>query len=218
MSSPISRPAQPIRLYRFELSGHCHRVELMLRLLDLPYVCIDIDLAQGEHKQPAFLRLNPFAQVPAIDDGGTILADSNAILVYLATRYDDGTWLPRDAVGAAHVQRWLSAAAGDLASGPGAARIAVLFERNEVDTTPMIARAHLLLGRMQAWLDAPGATPFLAGPTPTIADIAMFSYTAHAPEGNVSLDAYPAVRAWLDRVAALPRFAPMPASACGLAA
>lgn len=211
-----ARPARPIRVYRHALSGHCHRVELMLHLLDLPYETIDIDLVAGEHKQPAFLAINPFGQLPVIDDDGVVIADSNAILTYLATRYDtDGVWLPRDAVGAAKVQRWLSVAAGDLAFGPAAARIVVLFQR-PVDASAMIERAVLLLSRTEAHLTAPQATPFLAGHRATIADIACYTYIAHAPEGNVSLTPYPAVRAWLARVAALPRFIPMASTACGL--
>ncbi|VVD64081.1 glutathione S-transferase family protein [Pandoraea horticolens] len=210
------RPARPIRLYRHVLSGHCHRVELMLHLLDLPYETIDIDLLAGEHKQPAFLAMNHFGQIPVIDDDGRVIADSNAILTYLATRYDTrGTWLPRDAVAAAKVQRWLSVAAGDLAFGPAAARVVVVFQR-PVDASAMIERATLLLSRTETYLAAPQATRFLAGDTPTIADVACYAYLAHAPEGNVSLAPYPAVRAWLARVAALPRFVPMVSTACGL--
>ncbi|AKM30842.1 glutathione S-transferase [Pandoraea faecigallinarum] len=211
-----ARPDRPIKLYRLILSGHCHRIELMLNLLDLPYETVDIDLGAGEHKQPAYLAINPFGQVPAIDDNGVVLADSNAILVYLANRYDtQRTWLPRDAVAAAHVQRWLSVAAGDLAFGAAAARVAVLFNR-DVDTSAMVERGVLLLSRLEAHLTAPNATPFVAAAIPTIADVALYTYLAHAPEGNVSLQPYPAVRAWLARIEALPRFVPMPASPCGL--
>lgn len=209
-------PARPIRLYRHALSGHCHRVELMLSLLELPFETVEIDFASAEHKQPAFLAISPFGQVPAIDDDGLLFADSNAILVYLASRYDtQGVWLPRDPVAAARVQRWLSVAAGDIAFGPAAARVAEVFKR-DVDTRAMIERAALLLSRMEAHLAAPQGTSFLAGDTATIADVACYAYIAHAPEGNVNLAPYPAVRAWLARVAALPRFVPMAASACGL--
>ena len=105
---------QAIKLYNFPRSGHAHRVELMLSLLKLPTDLIFVDLAKGEHKQPAFLALNAFGQVPVIDDQGVVLADSNAILVYLAQKYGNGRWLPADPVGAAKVQRWLSVAAGEL--------------------------------------------------------------------------------------------------------
>ena len=83
-----------IKLYNFPRSGHAHRVELMLSLLELPTELIFVDLAKGEHKQANFLKINSFGQVPAIDDQGVVLADSNAILVYLAQKYGNGRWLP----------------------------------------------------------------------------------------------------------------------------
>ena len=100
--------SNPIKLYNFPKSGHAHRIELMLSLLALPTELVFVDLAAGAHKQPEFLALNPFGQVPVIDDNGTVIADSNAILVYLAKKYDNGAWLPEDPVAAAAVQRWLS--------------------------------------------------------------------------------------------------------------
>jgi glutathione S-transferase len=122
-----SQPARPLRLYDVTLSGHSHRARLFMSLLDLPYELVAVDLAGGANKTPEFLALNPFGQVPMLDDDGTIVADSNAILIYLATRYDDGQWLPRDAVGAADVQRWLSVAAGPVKNGPCDARLITLF-------------------------------------------------------------------------------------------
>ena len=95
----MSSPVTPIRLHRMKLSGHCHRVELFLSLLGLPYETVDVDLAAGAHRQPAFLARNPFGQVPVIEDGALTLADSNAILVYLALRHAPGTWLPADPLG-----------------------------------------------------------------------------------------------------------------------
>jgi glutathione S-transferase len=115
--------SNPIKLYNFPKSGHAHRIELMLSLLNLPTELVFVDLAKGAHKQPDFLALNPFGQVPVIDDNGTVIADSNAILVYLAKKYDNGAWLPEEPAAAARVQRWLSVAAGPLAFGPAAARL-----------------------------------------------------------------------------------------------
>ncbi len=83
-----------IKLYRHPLSGHAHRVELMLSLLGLPTELIFVDLMKGEHKTPEFLAINSFGQVPVIDDNGTVLADSNAILVYLAAKYGRGNGCP----------------------------------------------------------------------------------------------------------------------------
>jgi len=204
-----------IKLYRYALSGHAHRVELFLSLLGLPFKTIDVDLRQGAQRRPEFLALNAFGQVPVIDDDGQVIADSNAILTYLALRYGDAAWLPRDAVGAAQVQRWLSAAAGPLAFGAARARAILLFGTT-LDPQPPIKLAHTLFGVIEQTLTAGG--PFITGAAPTIADIALYSYTARAPEGNVSLTDYPALRAWLQRVEALPGFVPMPASPIGLAA
>ena len=204
--------SKPIKLYNFPKSGHAHRIELMLSLLNLPTELVFVDLAKGAHKQPDFLALNPFGQVPVIDDNGTVIADSNAILVYLAKKYDNGTWLPEEPAAAARVQRWLSVAAGPLAFGPAAARLVTVFGA-AFNTDEVIARAHTLLKVIDAEL---AKTPFLAGSTPTIADIANYSYIAHAPEGNVSLEPYANVRGWLARIEALPRFVPMPRTVIGL--
>ncbi|BAN52960.1 MULTISPECIES: glutathione S-transferase family protein [Pseudomonas] len=204
--------SNPIKLYNFPKSGHAHRIELMLSLLNLPTELVFVDLAKGAHKQPDFLALNPFGQVPVIDDNGTVIADSNAILVYLAKKYDNGTWLPEEPAAAARVQRWLSVAAGPLAFGPAAARLVTVFGA-AFNTDEVIARAHTLLKVIDAEL---AKAPFLAGSTPTIADIANYSYIAHAPEGNVSLEPYANVRSWLARIESLPGFVAMPRTVIGL--
>ncbi|TWO67815.1 glutathione S-transferase [Caenimonas sedimenti] len=205
-------PAQPIRLYRAAISGHCHRVELLLSLLGLPYEVVEIDFAARDHKQPDFLARNPFGQVPVIEDGEVTLADSNAILVYLEGRYAPGRWLPRDPLGAARVQRWFSVAAGPLAFGPAAARVIELFQRPD-DPAPLVARAHLLFGLMEQTL---AQTDWLAGDSATLADIANYSYVVSAPEGRVALDDYPKLQAWLRRVEGLSGFVPMVRSPVGL--
>ena len=199
-----------MRLFRHALSGHAHRVELMLSLLDLPCEKVDVDLVHGAHKAPEFMaRNNPFGQVPVIEDGDFEIADSNAILVYLATRYDPaGRWLPRDAEGAARVQQWLSVAAGQLAYGPSLARAGKLFgARCDLDRAQAISRQLFeVLDRELA------ARPYLASDAATIADVALYAYTALAPEGGVGLEPYPHVRAWLARIEALPGFVRMKSS------
>ena len=216
MQTPaIDRPKQPIKLYRYALSGHAHRVELMLALLGLPFELIDVDLMAKAHKSPAFLAMNPFGQVPVIQDGDVTLADSNAILVYLAGRYaQPGAWLPAAPQAAAEVQRWLSVAAGPLAFGPAQARVIQLFKL-PTDPDEAIRRSHQLLGVMDTHL---AHRAFLVGAVPSIADIANYSYVAHAPEGKVDLAPYPQVRAWLRRIEALPGFVPLVSSRIGLAA
>jgi glutathione S-transferase len=203
-----------IKLHGMRLSGHSHRVELFLSLLGQPFEYLDVDLGARQHKSPEFLAMNCFGQVPVLQDGDATLADSNAILVYLDARYGEHRWMPRDPLAAAQVQRWLSVAAGQLAFGPSLARVIQLFKRPD-DPAPAIARSHALLQVMEGEL---AGRAWLAGHEPTLADVALYSYTARAPEGNVSLADYPHVRAWLARFEALPGFVPMPKSPVGLEA
>jgi glutathione S-transferase len=187
----------------------------MLRLLDLPFEFREVDLARGEQKTEAFLKLNAFGQVPVIDDGGVIIPDSSAILIYLAKKHDPaGLWLPDDAQAAAKVQRWLSVAQGPLINGPARARLFNVFNA-PVDHAQAKDIAEKLFATLEQALR--GAS-FLVGSRATIADVALYTYTAHAPEGGVSLEPYPNIRAWLSRVEALPKFSPMPATKIGLAA
>jgi glutathione S-transferase len=203
------KPAQPLRLYRHPLSGHCHRVELLLSLLELPYQLEHVDLLAGAHKQPDFVSKNVFGQVPVLEDGDVTVADSNAILIYLAERYDsDARFWPRTPQGRAAVVRWLSVAAGQLASGPAAARLVKVFGR-KLDHALAINVAEQLFAVLEAELTR---RAFLVQETPTLADVALYAYVARAPEGDVSLEKYPALRAWLGRIEALPGFVPMTAT------
>jgi glutathione S-transferase len=209
------KPAKPIILHGFKKSGHSHRAELMLRLLNLPFDFREIDLAGGEHKRPAFLKLNPFGTVPAIDDGGTVIADSVAILVYVATKYDAArSWLPTDPAKAAQVQRWLSVAQGPVFNGPCAARLVTVFNV-PLDHERAKRIAQDFLGVLDSQLVG---RKFLVGDGPTLADVALYSYIAHAPEGGVSLQPYAAIRDWLARIEGLPYFEGMPRTQAGLAA
>ena len=210
-----NHPAQPIKLHRAAVSGHTHRVELFLSLLGLPFEIVNVDLAAGAHKKPEFLAMNAFGQVPVIQDGDVTLADSNAILVYLARSYapDAEQWLPSAPLAAAQVQRWLSVAAGPLAFGAAYARVINLFKL-PASPDDAIARAHGLFKVMEQQL---GQAAFLTGSTPTLADVANYSYVARAPEGGVSLLGYPHLCAWLARIEALPGFVPMVKTPIGLA-
>jgi glutathione S-transferase len=201
-------PEHHIILHGTHLSGHVHRVELLLSMLQIQYRFVE---APAEaRRSPEFLQLNPLGQVPVLQDGAIVLADSNAILVYLAKRYAPGSpWLPEEPVAAACVQRWLSIAAGELKYGPAAARAVALWGnpagRGQADEI-----AARLLRFMEGHL---AERQYLAAGHPTIADLACYSYTAHAPEGGISLEPYPAIRRWLARIESLPRFQPMPRSA-----
>jgi glutathione S-transferase len=209
------QPGRPIQLYRHALSGHSHRVELFLSLLGLPFEFVTVDLRAGAQRQEEYLKLNPFGQVPTIDDDGVILTDSNAILVYLARKYDpQDAWLPNNALGSAQVERWLSVAAGQIANGPAAARLINVFGA-KLDQEKAFSVAERLFTIMNAHL---GDRSFLVGEAPTIADVASYTYIAHATEGSISLEPYPHLRAWLTRIEALPGFVPMQKTPVGLAA
>lgn len=198
-----------ITLYRNPKSGHCHRVELMLGLLNLPFKTVDLDMASGAHKAPEFLKISPFGLVPAIDDQGYTLTDSNAILVYLVHSYARGSgWIPSDPKAAAEVQRWLTVAADNIYSGPCAARVAKLFDV-PLDHAAAVAKSHALFKVMDAHLRG---REWLATDRITIADVAGYSYIAHAPEGGVDLAPYPNIRAWLARIEAQPGFIGMATS------
>jgi glutathione S-transferase len=196
-------------LHSFERSGHCHRVRLMLSFLHLPYELLEVDLAAGAQRRSEFLALNAFGQVPVLEDDALVLADSNAILVYLADRYGSPRWQPESPAASAAIQRWLSVAAGPLAFGPAAARAATLFGAPH-DLRLARSRAHNLFAVFEAELTR---RPFLAGDAASIADIANYAYVAHAPEGGVSLAPYPRIRTWVAAIEALPGFVPMPRSA-----
>ena len=200
-------------LHGLPLSGHTHRVQLFLSMLGVPYEFATVDLAGGANRTPAFLAMSPFGEIPVLEDGDVTLADSTAILVYLALRYDaGGRWLPREPLAAARVQRWLSTASGKIACGPCAARLVTVFGA-PLDHT----RAKAIAARLFDTMEGELGEPFLTGAAPTLADVAAYSYIAHAPEGGISLQPYPRIRAWLDHVRALPGFIAMPATVAGVA-
>lgn len=203
-----------MKLYMHPLSGHSHRAWLFLSLLGQPAELVEVDLLAGAHKSPEFLKLNPFGQIPVLVDGEALVPDSNAIMIYLSKKLGRTDWLPEEPAAAAAVQRWLSVAAGDIAFGPARARIATLFNV-PLDHDDAVARAHVVLKRMD---DALIGRAWIAANQPTIADVALYSYTARAPEGFVDLKDYANVRRWLARVEALPGFVPIPKSPVGLEA
>jgi glutathione S-transferase len=214
MDPTDTRREHIMKLYHHPLSGHAHRARLFLSLLGVEHDLVEIDLASGAHKAPEFLAMNPFGQVPVLEDEGVFVSDSNAILIYAAKKAGRTDWLPEDPAGAAAVQRWLSVAAGELAYGPAAARLITVFGA-KFNPEEVIGRAHTLLGRIESQL---AGRDWLVADHPTIADVAIYSYVARAPEGNVDLSGYPAVNALLRRVEALPGFVDFVQTPVGLAA
>lgn len=202
-----------MKLYHHPLSGHAHRARLFLALIGADVEVVDVNLAAGEHKSAEFLALNRFGQLPVLVDGDTVIADSNAILVYAAKKFGRTDWLPEAPAAAAAVQRWLSVAAGQIAFGPAAARLVTVFGAS-FNAEEVIGRAHTILSVIEDELE--GKNFITGGAQPTIADVALYSYIANAPEGNVDLSRYARVNAWLERIENLDGFVPFQQTEIGL--
>ncbi|MFB2833046.1 glutathione S-transferase family protein [Floridanema evergladense] len=195
-----------MKLYHTELSGNCHKVRLMLSLLQIEHERVLIDLASGEHKSANFLEINPLGQVPVLMDGDTLIRDSQAILVYLTRKYEREDWLPLEAESMAKVMQWLS------------------FAANEINTSLFIARLHFRFGMDFDWETAQQKGKqvlqiidthlqdrnWLECNSATIADIACYPYVGLAPEGKVALEPYPNILAWIDHIKQLPGYETMP--------
>lgn len=203
-----------MKLYYATPSGHAHRARLFLSLIGQEVDIVTVDLTKGEHKTPEFLKLNSFGQLPVLEDDGLVIADSVAILVYLAKKFGRSDWLPEDAKGAAQVQRWLSVASGEIAYGPSTARLITLFGA-PLNADEAIKRSHAILKLID---DELNERFWIASNLPTIADVALYSYVAAAPEGNVDVSGYANINAWLKRVEALPGFFAFQQNAVGLRA
>jgi glutathione S-transferase len=202
-----------IKLYDYVLSGNCYKVRLLASLLSLPYEPIPVDFYPGrQHRSPAFLEINPLGQLPVIDDDGVILRDAQAILFYLANRYDKSSiwWPAADPVNAGQVQQWLAFADQITATASAARLHDVLGYELDVDAARAGARRlFTILDDHLTEREIEGAS-WLVGDDPTIADIACFPYTSLAGDAAIDLSSYRAIERWLRRVMDLPGFVPMP--------
>jgi len=193
-------------LYDMPLSGNCHKVRLLLSLLALPYQIHAVDLRGGEQRGPNHLQLNPFAQVPVLDDDGLVIRDSQAILVYLAKRYGGEQWWPDDAYQLAQIAAWLSTAANEIFHGPAKLRVHHKFG-SPIDTATARQTADKVLDIIDRHLQR---QDWLVGDSVSIADIAVYPYLALAPEGGLDIGAFPKIIAWFQRIRALPGYVAMP--------
>lgn len=188
-------------------SGNCHKVRLALEQLGLPYVWHEVDMMNGATRTEAFRKINPNGKVPVlIIDEHTILSESNAILCYLA----DGTpLLPDDRLERAQVLQWMFFEQYSHEPYIAVARFILQFLRQPDDARlpDRIAGSYRALDVMEQHL---ATRRFFVGERYTVADIALYAYTHVANEANVDLSRYPAIRAWLDRVRAQPRYVAMP--------
>lgn len=204
-----------IKLYDYELSGNCYKVRLMLSILGLDHDSEQIDFYPGaQHKSAAFRRINPLGQLPVIEDDGRVLRDAQAILVYLAAKYDaSGKWYPTgDAAKLGQVAQWL-AFADAITGTASAARLHDALFYSHIDVEAARAGAQNLfriLDEHLFFMEETGQDWLCDGPDPTIADIACFPYVILSEEGGISRLPYPAIRRWCDRVKRIPGFAVMP--------
>jgi len=194
------------KLHDLELSGNCYKVRLLCALLGLELEIVPVDFMAGAHKQSPLIEMNPFGEIPVFEDGDVVLRDSQAILVYLARKHGGDRWLPTDPAGLAHVVSWLMVAESEIARGPNDARLHDKFGF-PIDVDQAREKAARVLGLLEGRLTG---NDWLALDHTTIADIACMPYVALGHEGGVSLAAYPAIRAWIGRIKALPGFVSMP--------
>lgn len=192
-----------IRLYDYLPSGNGYKVRLVLTRLGVPFTLVERDIMQGETRTPAFFALNPNGRIPVVVlDDGRCLAESNAILCYFA----EGTaLLPDDRYEKALVLQWLFFE--QYSHEPYIATVRFWLQHLELNETRAAqldwrrSQGYAALGVMEGHL---ADNAFFVGRRFTIADIALYAYTHVAHEGAYDLSGYPAVRAWLERVAAEP--------------
>ncbi|MHA6493549.1 glutathione S-transferase family protein [Pseudomonas borbori] len=196
-----------MQLYDLDLSGNCYKARLLLSLIGQRADLLSLDLRAGEHKQAAYLAINPRGQIPALVDGELRLGDSQAILVYLARRYADESWYPLDPISQARIASWLSFAANEIHHGPATARLGKLFALpvdHDAAHSKAVAALRLLDEHLaeHRWL--------AQGSLPSIADIAVYPYVALAGDGDIDLAPYAHLHGWFARIRALPGYIGMP--------
>ena len=192
-------------IYGMKTSGNCYKVQLLLEQLGRPYRWVEVDSATGATRTPEYLTKNPNGKVPLLElDDGRRLAESNAILCYLA----EGTpLLPSDAWHRAEVLQWLFFEQYSHEPYVAVARFICMWLADDHPRRAELARlrerGYQALDVMEKHLVG---REFFVGSAYGVADIALFAYTHAAPEGGFDLSAYPNITGWLARVRAEPRF------------
>jgi len=200
-----------LTLHDFELDEGCYKVKLLLGALGLPFKKVDVDVFPGREEQsPRYLRLNPRGQLPIVTDGDLVLYGAEAILAYLAHRYDPAkVWLPEHPAAFGEVMSWLGFAGSELR----AAALARLHSVFEVETDQAaVAAARHAFRIMDDYMTKRefGGGRWFVGDGATIADIALFPAIALSRDFDVEHDEFPGLRRWMRRVRAIPGFITMP--------
>ncbi|AZF27773.1 glutathione S-transferase family protein [Pseudomonas sp. R2-60-08W] len=196
------------KVYGDYRSGNCYKVKLMLSLLGIPYQWIDIDILKGDTQTPEFLAKNPNGKIPVLElEDGTCLWESNAILNFLA---DGSEFLPGEPRLRTQVLQWQFFEQYSHEPYIAVARFIQFYLNMPQDRLEEYKTSHKggykALKVMERQLQA---TPYLVGEQYSIADIALYAYTHVAHEGGFDLAPYPAVQAWLQRVASHPNHVAM---------
>ena len=196
-----------LRLYDYLPSGNGYKVRLLLAQLGIPFERVELDIVQGETRTPAFLARNSNGRIPTLElDDGRHLAESNAILWYLA---EGSAFVPDDRWGRAQVLQWMCFE--QYSHEPNIATVRFWLHTALTDERRLLlpgkrAAGYAALDVMERHLST---QPFFVAGRYSIADIALFAYTHVAGEGEFDLGPYPAVRAWCDRVQAQPGHIPI---------
>jgi glutathione S-transferase len=192
-----------MHLYTHLLSANAHKVKLLLGFLGLAHQETMIDIPNGEQRGEAFLAVTPLGQIPVLEDGPVRIRDAQAILIYLAGRYDpERRWWPEDAAEQGLVAQWLAFAALELQNGINVARLHFrLGVPCDLDAAQSQGEQTLALLE-----DRLSGREWLELDRPTIADLACVTFPARAGEAGHDLARFPAVSAWIDRIRARPGF------------
>jgi glutathione S-transferase len=195
-----------MKLYDLDLSGNCYKVRLFAALIEVPLTIVPVDFLQGEHKEEPLLTLNPWGEIPILEDGDVVLRDAQAILVYLANKYGGEAWWPSEAHLQGEVMQWLSTAANEMHHGPNMARLIKKFGV-DMDHALALSRSERILTLIDDHLST---HDWLAAKRPTIADCAIYPYISVAYEGDVVIDGYDNIQAWMTRIEDLLGYISMP--------
>ena len=201
-----------LTLHNYELDDQCYKVRLLLGALGCGYAKRDVDVHPGhEERSAAYLRLNPLGALPIITDGPFVLYGAEAILAYLARKYDPaGIWLPGESALFGQVMQWLTFAATDLQAASRARAHALLeAPADEAQVYRLARQAFRVMDDHMIKREFDGARWFV-GEGPTIADIALFPAFALSRDFGIDHDEYAALRRWMVAVRTLPGFFPMP--------
>lgn len=194
-----------LKVYGDYQSGNCYKIKLMLHLLGLEYAWHPVDILKGDTETPEFLAMNPNGKVPVLElEDGTYLWESNAILNFLA---DGSRFLPTEPRLRTQVLQWQFFEQYSHEPYVAVARFIQLYQNMPAERLDEYQACHKrgykALRVMEKQLEV---TPYLVGEQCSIADIALYAYTHVAHEGGFDLGPYPAIRAWLQRVATLPGY------------